>query len=154
MKVLLKQDVKKVGKRGEVITVSDGYGANYLIPNKLAVLLTNDALKEYEIELQKEKELDQKNKENAIILANKLKDITLTFFASKGRNGNMIGTISFTKIIDKLLKDYSIKITKGMITDKDLIINGFGLTKVNCELYKGVKAQINVFVENKEKENG
>lgn len=151
MKVLLKCDVKKVGKKGEVVTVSDGYGANYLIPNKLAVLYTVDASKEHAVQLLEEEKLEKKKKEDAIVLADKLKTIDLVFAAPVGRDSNMIGTISFTKIFDKLNDEYSIKLSKSNIVDKDQIINGFGKTTVKVELYKGVFSNINVVVNHKDK---
>ena len=60
-------------------------------------------------------------------MAEQLKTITLEFTASAGRNGDMIGTISFKKILEALKKDHDIKLDKGQIVEKDVIINGFGL---------------------------
>ena len=85
MKVLMKKELRKVGKRGEIIEVSDGYGANYLIPNGYAVLYTAEAQKQYAIELEQERILDEKKKAEARELAEKLKTITLPFEASAGR---------------------------------------------------------------------
>ena len=59
MKVLMKKELRKVGKRGEIIEVSDGYGANYLIPNGYAVLYTDEAKKQYAIELEQERVREQ-----------------------------------------------------------------------------------------------
>lgn len=151
MKVLMKKDLKKVGKRGEIISVSDGYGANYLIPNGYAVLYTEDAQKQYAIELQQEKLIEEGKRAQAKEIAKQLESIVLPFEANAGRNGDMIGTVSFKKISDVLEKQYNIKLTKGQLLDKDVIINGFGLTKLKVELFKDVIGYVQVKVTLKEK---
>lgn len=151
MKVLMKKELRKVGKRGEIIEVSDGYGANYLIPNGYAVLYTAEAQKQYAIELEQERILDEKKKAEARELAEKLKTITLSFEASAGRNGDMIGTVSFKKASEALEKNYGIKLTKSQLIDKDVIINGFGLTTLKVDLYKGIVGELRIRVTLKEK---
>ena len=79
MKVLMKKDLKKVGKAGQIIDVSDGYGANYLIPNGYAVLYTAEAQKQYDIELEEQRILDEKKRQEARELAKRLEGITLQF---------------------------------------------------------------------------
>ena len=151
MKVLMKKELRKVGKRGEIIEVSDGYGANYLIPNGYAVLYTAEAQKQYAIELEQERIRDEKKKAEARELAEKLKTITLPFEASAGRNGDMIGTVSFKKASEALEKNYGIKLTKSQLIDKDVIINGFGLTTLKVDLYKGIVGELRIRVTLKEK---
>ncbi len=151
MKVLMKKELRKVGKRGEIIEVSDGYGANYLIPNGYAVLYTDEAKKQYAIELEQERILDEQKKAEARELAEKLKTITLPFEASAGRNGDMIGTISFKKASEALEKSYGIKLSKGQLIDKDVIVNGFGLTTLKVDLYKGIVGELRIRVTLKEK---
>lgn len=151
MKVLMKKELRKVGKRGEIIEVSDGYGANYLIPNGYAVLYTAEAQKQYAIELEQERILDEKKKAEARELAEKLKTITLPFEASAGRNDDMIGTVSFKKASEALEKNYGIKLAKSQLIDKDVIINGFGLTTLKVDLYKGIVGELRIRVTLKEK---
>ena len=151
MKVLMKKDLRKVGKRGEVITVSDGYGANYLIPNGYAVLLTEAAMQQYAVEQEQERILEEKKKEEARLLAKRLEEITLNFEASAGRNGDMIGTISFKKASEVLDKQYGIKINKSQLIDKDVIVNGFGISKLRVDLFKGIVGEIKIRVALKEK---
>ena len=151
MKVLMKKELRKVGKIGEIIEVSDGYGANYLIPNGYAVLYTDEAKKQYAIELEQERILDEQKKAEARLLAEKLKTITLPFEASAGRNGDMIGTISFKKASEALEKNYGIKLSKGQLIDKDVIVNGFGLTTLKVDLYKGIVGELRIRVTLKEK---
>jgi large subunit ribosomal protein L9 len=151
MKVLMKKDLRKVGKRGEVIDVSDGYGANYLIPNGFAVLYTADAQKQFAIEKEQERQEIAIKTEEAKALAEQLKTITLEFSASAGRNGDMIGTVSFKKVLEALKKDYDIKLDKGQIVEKDVIINGFGLTTLKVNIFNGVIGEIRIHVSLKEK---
>ncbi len=151
MKVLMKKDLRKVGKRGEIISVSDGYGANYLIPNGYAVLYTEEAQKQYALEKEQERQETLRKTEEAKVLAEKLKGITLEFSASAGRRGEMIGTVSFKKILETLKKDYDIKFDKSQIVEKDVIINGFGLTTLKVDIFNGVLGEIRIHVSLKEK---
>lgn len=151
MKVLMKKDLRKVGKRGEIIDVSDGYGANFLIPNGYAVLYTVEAQKQFAIEKEQEKIEIAKKTEEAKVLVEKLKAITLEFTASAGRRGEMIGTISFKKVLESLKKDYDIKLDKSQIIEKDVIINGFGLTTLKVNIFNNVIGEIRIHVSLKEK---
>lgn len=150
MKVLMKEEVRKVGKKGQIVEVSDGYGANYLIPRGLAVLYTQQAMKEYEKELAAQAALDAQRRKEAQEVADKLKDITLEFEASAGRRGEMIGIISNKEIIKSLKDKHDIVINKNMI-EKNVLVNGFGKTSLKVELYKGVFGEINIHVSVKEK---
>ena len=151
MKVLMKQEVRKVGKKGDIVDVSDGYGANFLIPNGYAVLYTEQAKTDYAKELAKEAQIRAQKTEEAKVIAKKLESIKLVFDASAGRNGDMIGTISFKKIIDALKKDYGITISKGQILDKDVIVNGFGDTHLKVDIFNGVIGVVIVHVDLKKK---
>lgn len=151
MKVLMKEEVRKVGKKGQIVEVSDGYGANYLIPRGLAVLYTNQAQKEYDREQAELAKLDAEKREEAKKLAETLKGITLEFQASAGRHGDMIGTVSTKEIIKALREKHDITINKNQIVDKDVIVNGFGKTTLKVDLYKGVLGEINIHVSLKEK---
>lgn len=151
MQVILKKDVNKVGKKGEIVDVSDGYGANYLIPNGLAVINNKENLVILKKEEAEEKRLDAQRKIEASELSERLKGITLEFEASAGRRGEMIGTISHKQILESLRKLHDIKLDKKMIVDKDVIVNGFGKTTLKVNLYKGVIGEINIHVSLKEK---
>lgn len=150
MKVLMKKDLNKVGKRGEIVDVSDGYGANYIIPRGYGVLYTESARKEYERELAKEREIEKQKTIEAKEVAKKLETITLEFEAPAGRRGEMIGTVSNKEIIEALKKK-DILIDKKMIVDKNTIVNGFGTTSLKVELFKGVFGTVKVHVSLKEK---
>lgn len=150
MKVLMKKDLNKVGKKGEIVEVSDGYGANFLIPRGFGVLYTEKARKEYEREMeilrQQELEMAQKARETA----KEIENITLEFEAPAGRRGEMIGTVSYKEVIEAMKKK-NIVLDKKMIVDKNVIVNGFGTTTLRFELFKGVFADVKVHVSLKEK---
>ncbi|MFA6862070.1 MAG: 50S ribosomal protein L9 [Bacilli bacterium] len=151
MKVLMKEDVRKVGLKGQVVDVSDGYGANYLVPHNLAVLYTPAAQKEYLKQLEEERKQEEIKKNQAIEQAKQLESITLEFEAPAGRRGEMIGTVSFKEISNELKKKYDITIDKKQLVDKNVLVNGFGKTSLKVELYKGVLALVNVHVSLREK---
>lgn len=151
MKVLMKEEVKKVGKKGQIVEVSDGYGANFLIPNKYAVLYTAQAQKEYDKEQAELARVDAEKRAEAKKLVETLKGITLEFEASAGRQGYMIGTVSTKEIIKSLKEKHGIVINKNQIVDKDVIVNGFGKTAIKVDLYKGVIGEVNIHVSLKEK---
>ncbi len=150
MKVLMKKDLNKVGKKGEIVDVSDGYGANYIIPRGFGVLYTEKARKEYEKEMEilrkEEAEMAAKARETAKEISN----ITLEFEAPAGRRGEMIGTVSYKEVIEAMKKK-GIALDKKMIVDKNVIVNGFGMTTLRFELFKGVFADVKVHVSLKEK---
>ncbi len=151
MKVLMKKDLRKVGKKGDIVEVSDGYGANYLIPNGYAVLYNDKAKKDYANEQALEAQENVRKTAEARELAARLEGITLEYEENAGRNGDMIGTVSFKEILQDLKKNYGISIDKKQIADKNQIINGFGKTRVKVELFKSVYGYINVHVSLKEK---
>ena len=149
MKVILLKDVKGVGKKQEIVNVKDGYGANYLIPHGLAVMYSEKSL-----EILNNQKADQaaeiaKNTEFAKEIAAKLKDIVLEFTANSGAGGRMFGTISSKQIAAELEEKHGIQIDKRKFVNKT-VVDSFGYTKLQIELYKGVIGEINVHVvENK-----
>ena len=88
MKVVLLEDVRKVGKKGDVVNVSDGYGQNFLIKNKLAVKETAGAKKILEQQKEEARLQDIENKKNAEALKEKIEGITLEFVLKSGKDGN------------------------------------------------------------------
>ena len=145
MKVILLKDVKGVGKKQEIVNVKDGYGANYLIPHGLAVMYSDKSL-----EILNNQKADQaaeiaKNIAKAEDIAAKLKDITFEFSANSGAGGKMFGTISSKQIASELLEKYGIEIDKRKFVNKT-VVDVFGYTKLQIELYKGVIGEITVHV--------
>ena len=145
MKVILLSDVKKVGKKGQIVEVSDGYGANFLIPNKLAVKATKTSLdiknKQDEDMAKREEEL----KQEAIILKDKMEKLTVEIKAKGGKDGKMFGSISSKQIVEEYKKQFNIELDKRKFVDSNTI-STFGYTKLKIELYKNVIGTIIVHV--------
>lgn len=148
MKVLMKKDMRKVGKVGDVVEVSDGYGANFLIPQGYAVLYTPEAKAERERELALEAAEKAKKTAEAEALAKKLEGITFKFQASVGNRGSMIGTISVKELKKSLKDQLGVSVEKDDFPEHNMI-NAFGLSHVKVQLYKGVFGVMNVVVEPK-----
>lgn len=136
MKVILKSDVKKVGKKGEIVNVADGYARNFLIARGLAVPSTEKSLEILAEEKEAEKEEDARKKQEAEELAKKLEGMTFDFHVNSGAEGRVFGSVSTKQIVEALQKE-GIKVDKRKILDTDPIVS-LGVTKVRVELYKGV----------------
>ena len=141
MQVILLQDVRKLGKKGETISVSDGYGANYLIPKGLAVSSTAASQKE----LAKQNALEQQRqvqlKKEAEELSKRLEHINVEFTAKVGSDGRMFGSISPKEIEEGLFKQWGIKIDKRKFVDK-YPANAIGYTRLQIELYHGSEGTV------------
>ena len=144
MKVILLADVKKVGKKGEIKEVSDGYARNFLIARHLAVMASNDSLKvldkEKDAEAQKQAELKKEAEE----LASKMENMTLEFKVN-AKNGVVFNSVS-TKQIQDALRKQGIVIDKRKIIDHEPITS-LGYNRVKIELYKGVIGTIKVLLK-------
>ena len=145
MKVILLKDVKGIGKKQDVVNVKDGYGANYLIPNRLAVMYSERSQEILDGQKKAEADNIEKMKADAKEIAKKLEEIVLSFDARGGEGGRMFGTIS-TKQIEQELKDkHGIEIDKRKFVDKQPV-DHFGYSKLTIELYKGITGTITVLV--------
>jgi large subunit ribosomal protein L9 len=148
VKVILLTDVKKVGKKDQIINVADGYARNYLLPNKLAVILT-DTSRSIRDEQQKQADFQEQEKiKQAKETANKLEDITLEFPTAFSSDGKMFGAISPKQIAEQLKINFQIVIDKRKFLPHDPI-NKKGLTRLQIELHKGVIGIININVTEK-----
>ena len=148
MKVILTQDVRKVGKKGEIVDVSDGYGKNFLIKQGLAVLSTNTGRKIVE-KKEEEKRLQAiEDKKNAEALKKTLENITLEFKLASGKEGKTFGSISTKNIVEELQKTHDIKVDKRKFINAKPI-QSLGYTNMKIELYKGVIATIKVHLSEK-----
>lgn len=145
MKVILLSDVKKVGKKGQVVEVSDGYGANYLIPNKLAVKVTKTSMdikqKQDDDYALKQQELKKEAEELKI----KMETLTLELKAKVGKDGKMFGAISPKMVVEEYKKQFNIELDKRKFIDYQNI-SSLGYSKVKIELYKNVIGIIIVHV--------
>lgn len=143
MKVILLQDVKSLGKKDAIVEVSDGYGQNYLIPRKLAVVATAGNMNEVK---QRKESLDNKAKkelEAAKEYAAKLNDKVVTIYAKVGENGKLFGAISNKDIQEAIKKQYGLDVDKKKIVLNEPI-KTVGSHIVEIKLHTGVNAKITV----------
>ena len=149
MKVILKTDVKKVGKKGEIVNVADGYGRNYLIARGLAVPETKKSL-EVLREMKAEEAAEEARKvEEAKATAAKMEKMILNFTVKSGEGGRVFGSVS-TKQITEALAKQGIRIDKRKILDTNPI-QTLGTTNVRIELHKDVIGTIRVKLFGSEK---
>ena len=151
MKVILQQDVKGQGKKGQLIDVSDGYGRNYLIPRKLAVAATSvnmEALKRDEKAKQRKQEADRAAAQG---LADRLQGILVKVPArsggarSDGTGGKLFGAVTSKEISEALSSQYGIEIERHKILQEEHI-KTFGTYEIKCKLGFEVNGVINVLV--------
>ena len=148
MKVILTQDVKKVGKKGDIVNVADGYCQNFLIKNKLAVLATEHGKEIVAHNKEQERLQDLENKKKAEELKETLENITLEFALSSGKDGKTFGSVSTKNVAEELLKTHDIKIDKRKFINARPI-QALGYTNLKIELYKDVIATIKVHLKEK-----
>lgn len=148
MQVILIEDVKSLGKKGQLVEVSDGYATNFLLPKKKACVATKSNINELK---QKEKSEERKKEEelkSAQQLAEQLKQTNIKIAAKMGDNGKLFGSVTNKEIAAELEKQYAIKIDKKKIVVDDVIKN-LGTHNVVIKLHPKVTAQVSVqIVEN------
>ena len=143
MKVILLYNIKGVGKKDEIINASDGYARNYLFPKKLAIEATKENLGKLESKNEANKFKKQNEKNDAIEVANKLKELVLTIKVKAGENGKIFGGVTSKEISENLKEQYKIEIDKKKIEVKETIKN-IGRFTINIKLYEGVNAKLTV----------
>lgn len=148
MRVILLQDVKNVGKKGQIVDVSDGYANNFIIPRRLGVKATERSTEILNNQIADAKQKDAENKAAAEEVASKLSSITLEFQATAGKDGRMFGSISSKQVVEELKNKYGIVVDKRKFVNNDTA-NVFGTTNFKVELYKGVIGTIKVHVSEK-----
>ena len=146
MKVILLKDVKKLGKKDQTIEVSDGYAANYLIPNKLAVQASKKSNEILANQKAEEKRIFDENTAKARSLAEILDKITLEFTLKAGNGGRCFGNVSLKQIEEKLLAAHKITVDKRKFIDKGPC-DTFGTYHLKIELFKGVVGVIHVHIK-------
>jgi len=144
MKVLLKNDVPKIGKKGELLDVKEGYARNFLIPNGLAIEATGGTMKQYEEEKKAVERKKAKEKEDAQVLAAKIKSTTITLKHKAGEEGRLFGSITSTEIAEAL-KQKGFDIDKKQVVLDDPI-RLVGSHNVTVKLHSEVTASLHVEV--------
>lgn len=145
MKVILKENIKSIGKKDEIVNVSDGYARNYLFAKKLAVEANNENLSKLKAKKDSENYKKDIEKQEAKKVAEELEKIKLQFKVKQGKNGKIFGGISSKEIAEKLEKQQKIKVDKKKIELRESI-KTLGITKVSIKLYEGVIGTIKVEV--------
>ena len=146
MKVILLQDVKGQGKKGQLIDVSDGYARNFLLPRKLAQEATADNVNTMRMNDKAAQEKRQKEREAALALSKVLKDMTLIVTAKGGGAGRLFGSVTNAEISDALAKQHKIQLDKRKIVLKDAIKN-IGTYTVICKLGYEINAELSVEIK-------
>jgi len=149
MKVLLLQDVKGQGKKGELVNVSDGYARNFLLPKKLAVVADNGVLNEIRTKEEAKKHREAEEKKAAQENAKKLEGIVVKLFATAGAGGKFFGAVGAKDIAGELAKTSGIEVDKRKIQLADSI-KAFGTYSIDVKLHTEVTGKINVVVAKKD----
>ena len=146
MKVILMQDVKGKGKKGQMIEVSDGYARNYMLRRKIAVEATADAVNTMRMNDKAAAEKAAKERAEAMEISKKLRDMTLVVTAKGGGAGRLFGSVTNAEIADALAKKTGIKLDKRKIVIADPIKN-VGTYTVTCKLGYEITAPLTVKIE-------
>lgn len=146
MKVILKQDVKTLGKKDSVIDVNDGYARNFLIPKGLAAEATTAAVNEAKAKNDALKHKKDNELSDAKALAAKMSGMVVVVKSKAGANGKLFGSITGKDIVDRLKAQHKIDIDKKMLNLPEAI-KSLGETEVEIKLYAGVTTKIKVKVE-------
>ena len=133
MKVILQQDVKGQGKKGQMVEVSEGYGRNFLLPRKLAIPATADAINTMNLKEKAKKAEEARMKAEAQEIAEKLKECTVNLTAKAGNGGRLFGAVTTKEISDGLMKQHNINIPKQKLVLDDPI-KAYGSYQVKAKL--------------------
>ncbi len=146
MKLILLQDVKGQGKKGEIIEASDGYARNFLMPRKLAAPATADVLNAKKIAHEATQRRMRLEKEAAEKLAKELKDLPVHIKAKAGSGGKLFGSVTAKEIAEEMKKQHQVDVQKNKIVLEETIKN-FGTYEVKVKLYPEVTGTLRVVVE-------
>lgn len=145
MKVILQQEVKKLGKKGEIIEVSEGYARNYLLPQKLAIPATNSNVNTVKLQKDAESRKQQRILDEAKVLAAQLAKVEVTIGVKMGEGGRLFGSVTSKDIADALLAEHKLEMDKRKIELKDSI-KALGTYPVTIKIHPEVSAQIQVHI--------
>ena len=146
MKIILKQDVKTIGKKDEIHEVSDGYARNFLLPRKLAQEATADNINTMRMNDKATQERQAKERAEALDISKRMKDMTVIVTAKGGGAGRLFGSITNVEIADALAKQSGIKLDKRKIV-LDEPIKQVGVYTVKCKLGYEINAELKIEVK-------
>lgn len=144
MKVILKQDVRGLGKKGELVNASDGYARNFLFPKNLAAEANAQAMSEFKNKQQAEKYRIDTETAAAKAAAEKISGQTIRISAKAGQNGKLFGSVTSKEIAEKVKETFGIETDKRRIVVDD--IKQFGTFEFEVKLYQGISAKLYVMV--------
>jgi len=145
MKVILQQDVKGQGKKGQMIEVSEGYARNFLLPRKLAVLATADAMNTMMLKEKAKRAEDARLRAEAVANAERLKSAQVKIAAKAGANGKLFGAVTSKEVSDALKAQHGIELGKQKIV-MDEPIKAYGSYQLKAKLGYEVSGTIYVMV--------
>ena len=148
MKVILLEDVKSLGKKGEIVNVNDGYARNFILPKKLGLEATSKNLNDLKLQKQNDEKVAQEKLDAAKALAEEIKEKSITVKIQAGVEGKVFGSISSKEIATEAKKQLNMDIDKKKIVIPDAI-KSLGTYNVNIKLHKDVTATLTVKVEAK-----
>ncbi len=143
MKVILLQDVRGKGKRGQMIEVSDGYARNFMLPRKLAVEATTDSINTMRMTDKANAEKRQRERKEAFEVSKKLKELTVVVYAKGGGAGRLFGSVTTQEIADALRAQTGVELDKRKLV-LDEPIKTVGLYTVKCKLGFEINAEMKV----------
>ena len=146
MKVILLQDVKGKGKKGQLLEVSDGYARNFMLPKKLAIEATPDAINTMRMNDKATQERIAREKAEALAVSKKLRELTVTVTAKGGGNGRLFGSVTNAEVAEALAKQAGIKLDKRKIVLGETIKN-VGTYTATCKLGYEINAPLTVKIE-------
>ena len=146
MKVILSQDVKGQGKKGDMIEVSDGYARNFLLPRNLAKEATKENINVMQGQKDSQAYRKQKELEEAEDIKNKIEAVNVKIKAKAGENGKLFGSVTSKDISEELKMQHHIKIDKKKFVLPDGI-KALGTVEIDVKVYPGVTAKLKVTVE-------
>ena len=146
MKVILLQDVKGKGKKGQMLEVSDGYARNFMLPRKLAIEATTDAVNTMRMNDKAAAEKAARERAEALETSRKLREMTVVVTAKGGGAGKLFGSVTNQEIADALAKASGIKLDKRKIVISDPIKN-VGTYTVTCKLGYEITAPLTVKIQ-------
>ena len=146
MKVILLQDVKGKGKKGQLLEVSDGYARNFMLPRKMAIEATPDAVNTMRMNDKATQERIAREKAEAMDTAKKLRELTVMVKAKGGGAGRLFGSVTNQEIADSLKTQTGISLDKRKIVLSDPIKN-VGTYTVTCKLGYEISAPLTVKIE-------
>ena len=145
MKVILQQDVKGQGKKGQLIDASEGYARNYLLPRKLAIAATADAINTMNLKEKARRAEEARQKEAAMAAAEQLKALLVKIPAKAGTGGRLFGAVTTKEISDALKQQHNVDIPKQKLVLDDPI-KSFGTYQVKARLGFEISGTVNVLV--------